>query len=171
MLIVLTGEKGAGKSTFLMELVHHVKKPCGVVCIRPKKGVLEANLFPSREKLILADESGDGGEEAVKFCSYFFRTAALAKVNETIAKGADTGTLLVDEAGFWELEGGGYAPNMEMIAARKLPTVLSVRKDALADICAKWGLKPALTVDVGLLGADKTCGIIRTAVLSHPPAQ
>jgi nucleoside-triphosphatase THEP1 len=164
MLIILTGEKGAGKSTLLADLAHAVKKPYGVVCLRPSKGVLEANLLPSFKKVILADESGDGGEESVKFCSYFFRTSALAQANEAIANGGAGGTLLVDEIGFWEAEGGGYSPNSEMIAARTLPTVLSIRKDAVGEICRKWELKPALTADIGLLGRDKTYALLHMAL-------
>jgi hypothetical protein len=79
MLIVLTGEKGAGKSTFLMELIYHFKKPCGLY--PPSKRGSVSNPFFSCEKLILADESRNGGEETVKFCTYFFHSATLEKVN------------------------------------------------------------------------------------------
>jgi nucleoside-triphosphatase THEP1 len=166
MLIILTGEKGAGKSTLLLQLAHSLKKPCGVVCARPTPHILEANLFPSFEKITMADEGGAGGDECVKFCSYYFKNHAVAKTNEVIAEAANTGTLLVDEIGFWELAGGGYAQNMEMIAARTLVTILSVKKTALSEVCAKWELKPSLIADVGLLGPEKAYGIIRMAAVN-----
>jgi nucleoside-triphosphatase THEP1 len=128
MILVLTGEKGAGKSTLLMRFAYSIKKPRGVVSMRSKTGGFEATLLPSFDRLELAEEidAPEGG--TAKFCSYFFRNAALSKANETIANVKDGETLIVDEVGFWELEGGGYAPNFGIIAGRASPTVLSIRK-------------------------------------------
>jgi nucleoside-triphosphatase THEP1 len=164
MLIILTGEKGAGKSTLLMRLAYSLKGPGGVVSIRPSLGVLEAVAFPSFERILLSDENRKRSETDIKFCSYFFDTAAISKANDIIAKSKGADVLIVDEIGFWEMEGGGFSPNSEMIASRELPTILSVRKDAVGKVCETWKLKPALVADVGLLGADRAYNTLRTAL-------
>jgi nucleoside-triphosphatase THEP1 len=125
---------------------------------------LEAVALPSFERFALADESREKKETDIKFCSYFFDASAISEANDIIAKSKGAGVLMVDEIGFWEMEGGGFSPNSEMIASRELPTILSVRKDAVGKVCETWKLKPALVADVGLLGSDKTYNVIHTAL-------
>jgi nucleoside-triphosphatase THEP1 len=168
MLIVLTGERGAGKSTLLMRIAYSLREPGGIVSTRVSPRVLEAVALPSFERFALAGEGGrsEGADTDIKFRSYFFRASAISKANEIIARTGNANVLIVDEIGFWELEGGGFSQNSGMIASRELPTILSVRKEAVYEICEKWKLKPALVADLSLLGADRTFNILRDALQS-----
>lgn len=51
--------------------------------------------------------------------------------------------IILDEVGFWELEGGGWSKAVDELAASNRTVLLSVRKDAIEAIRAHWNLQNA----------------------------
>ena len=59
--------------------------------------------------------------------------------------------VFLDEAGFLELEGGGWAPQLEALLGESgPPSVLVVRDYLLEKVLARWRIKPAAVWKAGL---------------------
>jgi hypothetical protein len=68
--------------------------------------------------------------------------AGLAALSPERTAGASA--VFIDEIGFLELEGGGWAPALEILLRRaRGPLVISVRDYLLPRVLEKWGLSPS----------------------------
>jgi nucleoside-triphosphatase THEP1 len=165
MIAILTGDKLAGKTTLLFELIKTVSDCAGVLSRRiagddkEKTKGYEITCLPSMETALLGDDTEVS--DSVKFCHFYFRRDAVKKAIDSIRSAKDSSLLLVDEVGFLELEGNGYAPAANFIKSRKGSTILSVRKDAVPILVQAWGIAPAIIADVGQLGKDTAVTILK----------
>ena len=79
-------------------------------------------------------------DECDRFGRFSFSAAGLAfaqaALEAALAAGADP--LFVDEAGPWELAGGGFAPQLAALAAAGSALVLAVRPACVEDVVAKF---------------------------------
>jgi nucleoside-triphosphatase THEP1 len=168
MIAILTGDKLAGKTTLLFELVRTIPDCAGVLSRRivgedkEKAKGYEITCLPSMETAILGDDTESGA--SVKFCHFYFHSDSVKKAIDSIVATKESSLLLVDEIGFLELEGNGYAPAANFIKSRKGNTILSVRKDAVPILVQAWGITPAIIADVGKLGKETTTAIIKKAL-------
>jgi nucleoside-triphosphatase THEP1 len=164
MNIIITGPKGAGKSTHLMRLAEYLKnqgKTVGGVISRgfwnnnARAGYEILNPGTGETRLLCATSKPDNAEKVLHFCSYYFLGSAFAEGNRWISSGRTGDVLFVDEIGALELSGQGW--DLGPVFAKTGPTVLGVREEALPKLAALWGL----TCPVFVLspGADRLAAI------------
>jgi len=137
MVIIITGEKGAGKSTNLIRLLPLLKanglRPAGVISRGfwkdGKRAGYEALNAASGECLPLASTERKDGFTA-RHCAYYFNMETFRQGNLWIAAGRDADVLIVDEVGNIEIQGapdGGWDTGAAL--ENKNTVILSVRED------------------------------------------
>jgi nucleoside-triphosphatase THEP1 len=155
----VTGGVGAGKSSFLQEVVQTLREravfPAGFLA----EGIVEKG---ERKGYRLADlTSGERrpfGE--VRERKGRIHTGRFTFNQETLRWGEDllwqavsredTPLIILDEVGPLELKGKGWARAMEhLLHQSRIPQVWAVRSRAVEAVIKAWNLSPAAVVDVG----------------------
>ncbi|MGC1121026.1 MAG: nucleoside-triphosphatase [Candidatus Methanofastidiosia archaeon] len=117
-MIVITGEKGIGKTTLLRKVVEESKRDFyGVISDRFEKGYYVEDL-KTGEKRILCSENGPG----LKFRRFFFNVESLQFVIDSLGREGDI--LVYDEIGYLEMEG-----ILDIFCYIREPGVVIVRKE------------------------------------------
>ena len=164
---VITGAQGSGKSTLVCELAQRLRaagrKPGGICAAGllsdgRRSGFDLVDLATGR-RLPLSRRGLDGA--AVTAGPFgFFREgleAGAAALSPAGLAGADI--VFLDEVGPLELEGGGWAPDLErLLAGSRAPLVLVIREGLLPEACRRWGLTPAAVWRAGETGAERALG-------------
>jgi len=93
-----------------------------------------------------------GAASSVKAGEFGFFAEGLAAGEKALSaeslRGADA--VFVDEVGFLELEGGGWAPALERLLKKsRVPLILSVRDELSAPVSSRWGIAPAAVLQAG----------------------
>jgi nucleoside-triphosphatase THEP1 len=174
-VFIITGGHGSGKSLLVGELAEAIKKagkkPGGIMA----RGYWAGNLRSGFDLVNLATgesaplcrrgEKGDGikaGEFGFYYAGLAFGEAALSPkklINEDI--------IFIDEVGFLELEGKGWAQVLDTLTARPgARLVLVVRDYLLEQVRARWGLEEALVWETG----KTSPGDALAQLLAVPPA-
>jgi nucleoside-triphosphatase THEP1 len=117
-MIVITGEKGIGKTTVLRKVVEGSKKDFyGVISDRFEKGYYVEDL-KTGERRILCSENGPG----LKLRRFFFNMESLQFVIESLERGGDI--LVYDEIGYLEMERA-----LDIFCYIREPAIVIVRKE------------------------------------------
>jgi nucleoside-triphosphatase THEP1 len=170
MHVIITGPKGAGKSTHLLMLAEALKKQGKTV-----GGVISRGFWKGEERegyeivnpatgvsRILCAKTKPAGAEAediMPFCSYFFLRSAFAEGNRWIAEGLTADVLFIDEVGNIELSGGGW--NVKSLLTAVASSVLGVREDAVPKLAVTWGIKwPLISISPGANMLDDIVNIV-----------
>ena len=135
MNIIVTGKVGIGKTT-ICEKVIKIAENRGYTC----GGVLT---YKALNKDIIAIDIQTGGREALASINkiyegphigrYFFNPAGIELGVRAIDRGISSDILFVDEIGYLEFGGGGFANSLELIKAGKVKdSVLVIRKKLLS---------------------------------------
>lgn len=126
-MIVITGEKGVGKTTLLKKIIEQSKKDFyGIISERFDTGYYVEDV-KTKEKQVLCSEEGPG----FTFRKYYFDPAALTFIKESLKR---TGEILVyDEIGYLEIEG-----KIKIWEYMKEPAILIVRKDFIDIISSRF---------------------------------
>lgn len=153
ILIAITGDVGAGKSSALSAVADGLRAD-GASCAgfvseaegrtEPGKGAGRYTLrnLISGETCVAAERGDDGKIAPVQGATEWAKAWLEGELSGK--------TVLLDELGKWEAEGGGLMPLARDVLARKpLAIVASVRKDALDSIQAQWGRPFDLVFEVG----------------------
>jgi nucleoside-triphosphatase THEP1 len=115
---ILKGEKGTGKTTSLLHLVNNCKlNTAGVLTFAVGKDRYLFNIDTKEKIKLTADcETTDG---IYKIGHYCFYKNVFEKGNEIILCGnkKETDLLIVDEAGFLELENKGFDNSMKTLVS------------------------------------------------------
>ncbi|MBU7015030.1 MAG: hypothetical protein HXS52_09445 [Theionarchaea archaeon] len=133
-MIVITGERGIGKTTILRTVVEESNKDFyGVISDRFETGYYVEDV-KTGEKRILCSEQGPG----LKFRGFFFNVESLQFVIDSLERG---GSILVyDEIGYLEME-----RMHDIFNYIKEPAIIIVRKE-LVDAFSSWGCAEILEV-------------------------
>ena len=168
-VFVITGGHGSGKSLFVSELAGKLrgagKKTAGILA----EGAWADGL---RSGFDLVDLSSGiktplcrrepGGE--VRAGEFRFFPAGLSAGWEAFSpeKLAGAAAVFIDEIGYLELEGGGWAAPLErLLSEDHPPLVLVVREQLLDKALARWAILPAAVWQAGDLSACGTlCGAV-----------
>lgn len=151
-VFIITGGHGSGKSEFVSELAESLrrtgKKPGGVFAPGlwangQRAGFDLVDLGSGRRvPLCRRGEAGDG----VRAGEFGFYNAGIASGKAALSPEAlaAADAVFLDEVGFLELEGGGWAPALDRLAKDgKVPLVLVVRDYLLDKVRARWALDRA----------------------------
>lgn len=127
MLMVLSGEIGAGKSTVCREVVRYLTDrgvSCGgVVGEKTARGEIIVEDAGCGERMLLGSPGASG---ALRVGKYSFDPAAMDFAVSAIERGRDAAVLFVDELGPLELAGGGLARAIDLIRTGQAPQCLAV---------------------------------------------
>jgi len=153
----ITGKHGCGKSELVLRLAEGLRKAglrTGGICARGfwaqgvRSGFDIADLSTGREVPLCRR----GLETEIKAGEFgFFKEGVAAGLGALSAEAlADADAVFIDEAGFLELEGGGWAGPLErLLGEKRVPLVIVVRDYLLAKARQRWGLEQAAAWDAG----------------------
>ncbi|OGS14384.1 MAG: hypothetical protein A2285_09650 [Elusimicrobia bacterium RIFOXYA12_FULL_57_11] len=156
-VFIITGAHGGGKSELVMELARLLraagKRPAGICAAGLWENGVRAGFdfvdLASGKRVPLCRRGVPGASvRAGEFGFYSGGLAAgTAALSAENASGADV--VFVDEIGFLELEGGGWAPALERLLSSSRPVVIVVRDYLLVRVLAQWGLHSAAILHAG----------------------
>ncbi|PIP78012.1 MAG: hypothetical protein COW85_05950 [Ignavibacteria bacterium CG22_combo_CG10-13_8_21_14_all_37_15] len=153
-VILYTGEKGVGKSTYLQELFLLKPNVCGI--LQPRiKGIKFLVDIESAEKRRLELDSNSPMENVITIGDYLFSRDTFLwgtqKLTEAIMRA--NGLLIIDELGPLELSGAGLEPLLSEIITKsivqKKNLLLVVRPTLIQQVIAIYGLPSPLIVWYG----------------------
>jgi nucleoside-triphosphatase THEP1 len=156
-IMILTGDRGQGKSTFLSEIIQQLKTKEINVGGFIAKAVMDNgeragfNLVNAEtgETTTLARMTGIAGMEMAG--KYYLSKEGLeaGKIILSSEEADKKDLIIVDEIGFIELEGRGWAESVNRLVNETSCNMLwVVRKDILNDVITKWNLKNPVILDV-----------------------
>lgn len=148
-VFIITGRHGSGKSELVMELTARLrtsgKKPAGICAVglweNGKRAGFDLVDLSGGQRTPLCRRGGAAGAETAG--EFQFRREGLAAGHAALSEGALSGADLVfmDEIGFLELDGKGWARRLEELASGGLPLVLVVRDYLLDQVRERWVLR------------------------------
>lgn len=174
-VFIITGGHGTGKSEFVAALAGGLKqagkKTAGIMARGYWSGALRSGFDivdlanGNSVPLCRRGEPGDG----VKAGEFGFYRAGLAFGEAALApeklKGADM--IFLDEVGFLELEGKGWAAALDRLTVRPGARLVIVTRDYLLDkVRGRWGLEAAVVWETG----KTRPGEALAQLLAIPPA-
>lgn len=134
MVIVVTGKIGIGKSTICEKVVKTARSlgySCGGILTykTQEKGIIVVDVQTGQSKALASVYNIYDGPRVGK---YFFDPEGLKFGIKALHRGISCDILFVDEVGYLELRGGGFASILEQIATSKMKdSVLVIRKELL----------------------------------------
>ena len=147
MVIIVTGDIGIGKTTVcekVVKIVHSLGYTCGgILTYKAPDESLAILDIQTGEMATLA--STDNIFDGPRTPKYSFDTEGIHFGIRAIDKGIDSDVLIVDEVGYLELGGKGFARILELIRAGKVRnSILVIRKELLSAFLAQLGDKPSI---------------------------
>ncbi len=163
---ILTGEVGAGKTTFLASLTDKLKEnglrtagftAPGIFRNNRKEGFVIRDLTTGQEH-ILAGKSGE--KNWIRFGHYFFNPETVRKGNDILLKTMDTEVyaVVIDEVGPMEMRNEGWAPAIETLCrTSSIPQIWVVRKSLVQKAARKWNTGAVFLFDVETDTPEDVC--------------
>ena len=149
-VMIITGAIGQGKTTQSFRLVEMLKSKnipvSGICCPRIMEGkdtvgydIVDVAGIGSRIPFLRVDNNPD----LERIGKYGIYPGALRVGNDVLRKALDddAGVIVVDEVGKMELEGHGWAQNIDKLVGSSAILVLAVRNTFVDDVVKKWALK------------------------------
>lgn len=149
-VMIITGAIGQGKTTQsfrLVEMLNSKNIPVsGICCPRIMEGkdtvgydIVDVAGIDSRIPFLRVDNNPD----LERIGKYGIYPGALRVGNDVLRKALDddAGVIVVDEVGKMELEGHGWAQNIDKLVGSSAILVLAVRNTFVDDVVKKWALK------------------------------
>jgi nucleoside-triphosphatase THEP1 len=164
-VFIISGGHGSGKSELVMELARLLraagKKPGGI-CAEGlwhngvRSGFDLVNLSDASSRPLCRREPGG----TVRAGEFRFFEAGLAAGHAALSAGALAGAdaVFVDEVGFLELEGGGWAAPLKELSCGSVPLVLVVRDYLVERVAACFGLRSPVIWKAGGINAPAALG-------------
>jgi nucleoside-triphosphatase THEP1 len=164
--VIVTGERGSGKSTFAeatVELLRASGRRVGGV-LAPgtwRDGTRFSfdvvDLATGARRPLACREPCDGWREEG---SFWVDPAGLA-LGRGALRADQLDVVVADEVGPWELRGAGWSREIDSLLARAAPLLLVVRRDCLDAVVARWSLAGAPVFDVGHASPAQVAAALR----------
>lgn len=167
-VVVITGERGAGKTTLAGAVV---------ACLRAAGvqvgGILAPGVHRDGRRYSFDVVAVASGERRPLACrepqvgwaeercfwvdpgGFAFGNAALC------VEGLEV--VVVDEVGPWELAGSGWAASLDVLVEREVPLLLVVRRKCLALVLARWRLAATAVFEAQAARAETVAEALATA--------
>ena len=153
-VVIISGDKHSGKTTFLKELIAHLVNS-GVQCTGffaeglwqgdGRRTSFNLVTLPQNLTIPLCNRNNTDWEQHGPFR---YNPEALAVGKQLLENAAGERIIIIDEIGKQELDGMIWADAFENLLHRGTnPIVITVRKSYLEDVVGKWHLHHALVVD------------------------
>ena len=135
-IVILTGERGAGKSTVCQQAAALAASKqylcCGIITLRRYPGILDALDVRSGQVRRLTD--GSGRDTALSLGRYRFNPATLAWGNDLLASALPCDLLVVDELGPLEfVRGQGWMAAFDALGEASLSLAVVVVRPELVE--------------------------------------
>ncbi len=158
LLFLITGSRGAGKTTFCSQLVQAAREAgwqvAGLlsrpVCEGPLRTAIDAEDLRTGETRRLANAvSPDSGQVTPGTKGWQFDPAALEWGNQVLAASTPCDLLVVDELGPLEFErGAGWQAGLAAVDTRQYAIALVVvRAELLGEALLRWGEANLVEID------------------------
>jgi nucleoside-triphosphatase THEP1 len=170
-VVILTGERGSGKTTLVAGVVERLRAAGLRV-----GGIFAPGTFRdgTRHSFELVDLSS--GERVPFGCReprpgwveekcFWVNPQGLALGHRGLAR-EDVDVVVLDEIGPWELAGSGWSADLDALLGRDVSTLLVVRHACLSDVVSRWRLNDAQILEVTEADTDRVAEPLAAAV-SH----
>jgi nucleoside-triphosphatase THEP1 len=155
--ILVTGDRGDGKSTMLAELASLFKsqgiQTGGIISPAVfeegiKAGYDLINIATSEQQRLSQIHKREGMANVGRF--YFFDEGIVfGKSALAVKNNQNSQIVFIDEIGAWELQGQGWAESLnELIMQCDMPVILAVNKKFIDEVVSSWQLLNPLVIDV-----------------------
>ena len=133
MRIILTGEKGVGKTTTCKKIIELAREEgltcCGVITSQEKEDLVVEDLSTG-EKRLLATGAGDKRiSNGISLCSFVFSKKGIEFGKKALGKKGDL--LTIDEIGKLELGGEGFNNAISAFKSKRNKNSILVVRDTL----------------------------------------
>jgi nucleoside-triphosphatase THEP1 len=163
--VVITGERGAGKTTLAAAVVERLRaaglRVGGILAPGTyrdgRRHSFEVVALASGERRPLSARDPEPGW--IEEQCFWVDPAGYALGNAALGAG-DADVVVVDEVGPWELAGSGWAARLDVLAAGDVSLLLVVRGKCLFDVVTRWRLEPLAIVDVAGADADAIAALL-----------
>jgi len=147
MVIIVTGDIGAGKTTVcqkVIELARDQGYTCGGILTfkDPDETLTVLDIRTGEREILASTHKAFDGPRTPK---YSFSTECIDFGIQAIESGTASDVLIVDEIGRLELGGEGFIKSLELIKAGAVKnSILVIRKELLSDFIAEIGNAPVV---------------------------
>ncbi|MEA1925020.1 MAG: nucleoside-triphosphatase [Candidatus Altiarchaeota archaeon] len=141
MNIILSGSKGAGKTTVCGDVARRLGHVGGVIAPREKKGTVAVDLLTGQMHELTGKEAGSGEWMPVGEC--FMSIKGLNFANQAISDAIydpDCELIIIDEIGLLEMRGMGLMVNTINALSSGKHNLLAVRGSVKKDFLLKYGM-------------------------------
>ncbi len=144
MVIIVTGATGIGKTTVcrkLIEIAQNQGHTCGGILTykAADEGIIIEDIQSGETETLASINNIYQGPRTGK---YFFNPEAIEFGTRAIEEGISSDILLVDEIGYLELQGNGFAKILELIGAERVKnSILVIRRELLPAFLARLNSK------------------------------
>jgi molybdopterin-guanine dinucleotide biosynthesis protein A len=157
MIIILSGQKGEGKTTRITDLIRYLRGgfiEVGGICSPGnwKDGIrdyYEVVDIENGESGLLCDRKAD--EQDIPLHHFFFKTSGIKLGIRALEKTGFTHphVLIIDEIGPLELEGKGWSQFLDGLDLTSFGVILlTVRESLIEEVSFRWKLFPNLVIKV-----------------------
>jgi nucleoside-triphosphatase THEP1 len=146
-MIVLTGDRGIGKSTCCLRIkelaLQRSFRLGGIItCKSPDRDIIVEDLQTGRTDILASTENRFDGPHYGK---YHFNPCGIEFGTKSIKRGASADILFVDELGYLELRKEGFYAVLELLSsACARAVVIVVRKELLSEILPLLKAEPVI---------------------------
>lgn len=167
--IIITGDIGEGKTTFIKSVVNELKSDHLEIKGFLAPEALDGKIKTGYDLLNISDNTETEFirryelPDAIHFRQFYFIRAGMEMGNTILLKYKDnpSGVLIIDEIGPLELEVGGWATMLnQLVGIPQYKMIWVVRRGVLADVINKWNLKDPLILDISNIRISQAKEII-----------
>jgi nucleoside-triphosphatase THEP1 len=159
-VVIVTGERGSGKTTLATAVVERLRAAGARV-----GGVLAPGTYRDGRRYsfdVVAIATGERRSLSsrdplpgwIEERCFWADPQGFALGNSALAAGG-ADVMVIDEVGPWELAGSGWASRLDGLAQAPVALLLVVRSACLAQVILRWDLEPMAVVDASQTGASE----------------
>jgi len=139
MRILLTGEKGVGKTTACKKIIELAREKgltcCGVITSQEKNELIVKDISTGEKKLLAARPGDKRISNGISLCSFVFSKKGIEFGKKALMKKGDL--LIIDEIGKLELGGKGFNTAISAFKSKMNKNSILVVRDTLKNDVSK----------------------------------
>jgi len=167
-LIIISGEVGQGKTTYVTQLLSNLREnglkaggflSPGIFMNNRKEGFLLNDIQSGRSFHLSSRTPGEGW---LRYGQYYFDPEVISKGNDILinATGNNVSLIVIDEVGPFEMADQGWAPAIDRLCMLStIPHLWIVRRSLATKVCRKWNFGEVYIFN---LDEDKEEEIVQT---------